>query len=61
LCVESTMYDYIVELSTPKKWFKGNVREILRAYAESHSITKEDLFLGTRICLQPGLKRSHFS
>lgn len=55
------MYDYIEELSAPKKWFKGNVDEILRSYAEDHSITKEDLFLGMKICLQPGLKCSHFS
>ena len=50
------MYDYIEDLSAPKKWLKGNVDEILRWYAEDHSITKEDLFLGMRICLQPGLE-----
>lgn len=48
LCVESTVYDYIEELSAPKGWFKANVDEILRLYARDHSITKEDLFLGTR-------------
>lgn len=56
LCVESTMYTYVEDLSAPKKWFKANVDEILRSYADDHPITKEDLFLGTRDRLQPGLK-----
>ena len=51
------MYDYIEDLSAPKKWFKANVDEILRCYAEDRSITKEDLFLGMRNRLKPGLKR----
>jgi abelson tyrosine-protein kinase 1 len=46
LCVESTMYKYIEDLSTPKEWFKANVDEILRSYGDDHSITKEDVFLG---------------
>ena len=41
------MYKYIEDLSTPKKWFGANVDEILRSYADDHSVTKEDLFLGT--------------
>jgi len=45
LCVESTMYNYIEDLSTPKKWFKANIDEILRSYGVDHSITKEDVFL----------------
>jgi len=53
LCVESTLYYDIQDLSTPKSSFKANVNEILRAYAEDHSITKEDLFLGMRNCFQP--------
>lgn len=57
LCVESTVYDYIEELETPKRWFKANVDEIMRVYADSHSLTKEDLFLGMRNCLLPELKR----
>ena len=48
LCVESTTYRYIEDLSTPKRWFKANVDDILKAYGGSHPITKEDLFLGTR-------------
>jgi len=56
LCVESTMYKYIEDLSAPKKWFKANVDEILRSYSDNHPITKEDLCLGTRNCLQSGLK-----
>ena len=51
------MYDYIEELETPKRWFKANVDEIMRVYADSHSLTKEDLFLGMRNCLLPELKR----
>lgn len=56
LCVESTMYNYIEDLSTPKKWFKANIDEILRSYGDDHSITKEDAFLGTRIRLRTRLK-----
>lgn len=48
LCVESTIYKYIEDLSTPKEWFKANVDEILRSYGADHSITKEDVFLGNR-------------
>ena len=51
------MYKYIEELSTPKKWFKANVDEILRVYGGSHSITKEDLCLGTRSRPHLGLRR----
>jgi abelson tyrosine-protein kinase 1 len=47
LCVESTMYTYIEDLSAPKKWFKANVDEIMKYYGDRHPITKEDLFLGT--------------
>lgn len=56
LCVESTNYRYIADLTAPKNWFKANVDEILRSYADSHPITRENLFLGTRNRLQPGLK-----
>lgn len=45
LCVESTIYDYLEDLSAPKKWFKANVDEILSVYGEGHSITKEDIYL----------------
>jgi len=45
LCVESTVYDYIEDLITPKKWFKANIDEILRSYGDDHSITREDVFL----------------
>jgi len=45
LCVESTTYRYIEDLSTPKRWFKANVDDILKAYVGNHQITKEDLFL----------------
>jgi len=56
LCVESTMYKYIEDLSAPKKWFKANVDDILRAYTDNHLITKEDLFLGMGNHLQLGIK-----
>ena len=55
-CAETTVYNYIEELSPPKKWFKVNVDEILRVYADSHSITKEELFFGMRNGLRPELK-----
>ena len=51
------MYDYIEDLSAPKRWFQANADEILRLYAEAHPIAKQDLLLGMRSCLQPRLKR----
>ena len=48
LCAESATYTHIENLSAPELWFKDNADEILRSYAYSHPITKEDLFLGTR-------------
>jgi len=44
---------YIEDLSAPKKWFEANANEILRVYAESHSVAKEDLILGMRNCVRP--------
>jgi len=44
---------HIEDLSAPKKWFGANVNEILRVYAESHSVTKEDLILGMMNRVQP--------
>ena len=61
LCVESTEYKYIEDLYAPKEWFKANVDDILSAYSDSHPISKEDLFLGTRNHLQPGNKYSPLS
>ena len=46
LCVESTVYNYFEDLTTPKEWFKANIDEILRFYGADHLITKEDVFLG---------------
>lgn len=45
LCVETTVYKYIEDLSTPKKWFRANIDQILTCYEDDHSITKEDVFL----------------
>lgn len=46
LFTESTRYRYIENLSTPKKWFKANVDQILAVYGAEHHISKEDLYLG---------------
>ena len=56
LFTESTVYRYIEDLATPKKWFKANVDNILQIYGAEHRITKEDLYLGTpkpSSCHQP--------
>ncbi|KAI0742205.1 hypothetical protein C8Q80DRAFT_1186590 [Daedaleopsis nitida] len=45
LFTESTVYRYIDELATPKKWFKANADTILAIYAAEHHITKDDLYL----------------
>ena len=46
LFTESTVYRYIEELATPKKWFKANADGILALYGKEHRISKEDLYLG---------------
>ena len=46
LFTESTVYRYIEDLATPKKWFKANVDHILAMYGAKHRISKEDLYLG---------------
>lgn len=45
LFTESTRYRYIEDLSTPKKWFKANVDQILAVYGAEHHTSKEDLYL----------------
>ncbi|KAF9555212.1 hypothetical protein CPC08DRAFT_139849 [Agrocybe pediades] len=45
LYTEVTEYRYMLSLDAPKKWFQANVDAILRVYAYSHQIQKEDLFL----------------
>jgi abelson tyrosine-protein kinase 1 len=45
------MYRFIEDLQTPKKWFKANVDDIMKAYGKSHGITKEELFLGQFLIL----------
>lgn len=47
LCTESTMYNYVDNLEAPKKWFRANVDRILKVYGKTHSLQKEDLYLGT--------------
>ncbi|EIW75046.1 hypothetical protein CONPUDRAFT_140363 [Coniophora puteana RWD-64-598 SS2] len=42
---ESTMYRFIENLDAPKSWFKANVDTIMKQYASSHLIQKEDVFL----------------
>ena len=48
LCTESTVYRYIDNLDTPKKWFKANVDAILALYGAQYQyrLSKEDLHLG---------------
>jgi len=48
MCAETTVYDYIDNLDTPKKWFKANVDVIMHTFGAEHRIQKEDLFLGLR-------------
>ncbi|TFK79567.1 hypothetical protein K466DRAFT_570161 [Polyporus arcularius HHB13444] len=45
MVTESTVYRYIEDLSTPKKWFKANVDHILDIYGAEHRISKEELYL----------------
>ncbi|KAI8992697.1 hypothetical protein BD414DRAFT_481927 [Trametes punicea] len=45
LFTESTIYRYIEDLATPKKWFKANVDNIIAMYGAQHHISKEDLYL----------------
>ncbi|KAI0713981.1 hypothetical protein C8Q76DRAFT_693720 [Earliella scabrosa] len=45
LFTESTVYRYIEELATPKKWFKANADGILALYGKEPRISKEDLYL----------------
>jgi hypothetical protein len=45
LCTETTAYRYLETLDVPKRWFSDNVDRILKIFAPSHSITREDLFL----------------
>ncbi|KAI0364174.1 hypothetical protein BV20DRAFT_956762 [Pilatotrama ljubarskyi] len=45
LFTESTVYRYIEDLATPKKWFKANVDNILAMYGAEHRISQEDLYL----------------
>ena len=47
LFTESTVYRYIEDLATPKKWFKANADHILAIYGAEHRISKEDLYVGT--------------
>lgn len=41
------MYRYMEELEVTKQWFQGNIDHILELYGKDHSVTKEDVFLGT--------------
>lgn len=42
---EQTMYRYIDDLFTPKRWFEANVDRILSLYAKDHRLQKEDVYL----------------
>jgi hypothetical protein len=47
MCTETTMYDYMDNVDTPKKWFTANVHAIMQTFGTEHRIQKEDLFLGS--------------
>ncbi|OSC98340.1 hypothetical protein PYCCODRAFT_1397242 [Trametes coccinea BRFM310] len=61
LFTESTVYRYIEDLATPKKWLRENIDQILALYQEEHSIVKEDvcLVIGTLEAEQYALLVSH--
>ncbi|TBU52516.1 hypothetical protein BD310DRAFT_981788 [Dichomitus squalens] len=42
---ESTVYRYMEDPVTSKKWFKANTDNVLVIYEAEHRITKEDLYL----------------
>lgn len=46
LYTETTVYRYLDNLETPKKWFKANVDGIMQVFGARYSIQKEDLYLG---------------
>jgi hypothetical protein len=50
MCTETTVYDYMENLDTPKKWFIANVDTILQIFGAEHRIQKEDLYLGPCFC-----------
>ncbi|TBU27843.1 hypothetical protein BD311DRAFT_807345 [Dichomitus squalens] len=45
LFTESTVYRYMEDPVTSKKWFKANTDNVLAIYKAEHRITKEDLYL----------------
>ncbi|OJA20637.1 hypothetical protein AZE42_09915 [Rhizopogon vesiculosus] len=45
ICAESTMYQFIEDLTAPKEWFKANVNAIVKEYAPRHPIQKEDVIV----------------
>ena len=49
LFTESTIYRYMEDLETPKKWLKANVDGILALYGSQYHISKEDLHLGASL------------
>ncbi|OAX33071.1 hypothetical protein K503DRAFT_869785 [Rhizopogon vinicolor AM-OR11-026] len=61
ICVESTMYRFIEDLTAPKEWFKANVNAIVKEYAPRHPIQKEDVVVvvGTLCAPEYALLVSH--
>ncbi|KII83772.1 hypothetical protein PLICRDRAFT_95753 [Plicaturopsis crispa FD-325 SS-3] len=61
ICVETTTYNYVEDLDTPKKWFKANIDSIVQLYGSVHRIQKEDIFMiiGTLNAPEYGLFVSH--
>jgi abelson tyrosine-protein kinase 1 len=46
LCTESTVYSYMESVDAAKKWFKGNVKDVVKLFGHKHRIQREDIFLG---------------
>lgn len=46
LYMETTLYQYIEDLATPKAWFRANIGRILELYGNNHRLQKEDIYLG---------------
>ncbi|CCM05813.1 uncharacterized protein FIBRA_08047 [Fibroporia radiculosa] len=45
LFTESTVYRYVEDLASPKRWFKANVDMILELYGKQHQLARDDLYL----------------
>ncbi|KZS90817.1 hypothetical protein SISNIDRAFT_457444 [Sistotremastrum niveocremeum HHB9708] len=62
LYTESTVYRYMDNLETPKRWFQSNVDTILRLYGTEFRLQREDILLviGTLEAADFGIFVSHY-